>query len=114
MEIPDVLWTKVVKKIRPFKAVENDCIPGFYLKKFPSVCMVLRTVISQWINGDRQTHDWLVEGRTRLVPKTTPTSNLPKDYRPIAVLNTTYKLLTSVIAGKLQEHLQRYDLVPPE
>ena len=55
-----------------------------------------------------------MEGRTRLVPKTTPSSNLPKDYRPIDVLNTTHKLLTSVIACKLQDHLQRHDLVPPE
>ena len=51
------------------------------------------------IKGPKQTPDWLVEGATNLLPKKEETW-IPKNYRPIACLSTTFKILTSVITDR--------------
>ena len=103
-----------MRKVKPFKAVGNDCIQGFFVKKIPAVCKVLRERVTEWINGKRDIPPWLVEGRTRLVPKTNPSSSDAKDYRPIAVLNAIYKVLTSTISHFVQGHCDLHKVVPVE
>ena len=51
---------------------------------------------SEIVKDPKQTPDWLVEGATNLPPKKEETW-IPKNYRPIACLPTTFKILTSVI-----------------
>ena len=50
--------------------------------------------------------DWLVEEATNLLPKKEQT-RIPKTYRPIACLPTTFKILTSVITDRLYSHLEK-------
>ena len=58
---------------------------------------------------------WIVEGRTSLIRKN---KNIdPKvvtNYRPITCLSTTWKLLTSIIANELYNHLAEKGLIPWE
>jgi hypothetical protein len=42
-----------------------------------------------------------------------PDYTIPKAYRPIALLNTTYKLLSSIVANHLSEVLEKHNLIPP-
>jgi hypothetical protein len=42
-----------------------------------------------------------------------PDYMLPKVYQPIALMNTTYKLLSSVIANHLSDILEKHELIPP-
>ena len=61
----------------------------------------------------KQTQDWLVEGATNLLPKKEETW-IPKNYRPIACLPTTFKILTSVIKDRLYSHLEKKAITTPE
>lgn len=45
-------------------------------------------------------------GTTSLVPKTEKPSGDPSQYRPITFLPIIYKTFTSIIAGKIYEHLE--------
>ena len=60
-----------------------------------------------------RTPDWLVEGATNLLPKKEETW-IPKNYRPIACLPTTFKILTSVITDRLYSHLEKEAIMTPE
>ena len=51
-----------------------------------------------------------VEGSTILLPKKVETW-LPKNYRPIACLPTTYKILTSILYVRLYHHLNDQDIM---
>ena len=59
------------------------------------------------------TPEWLVEGTTNLLPKKEETW-IPKKYRPIACLPTTFKILTSVITDRLYNHLEKESIMTPE
>ena len=59
------------------------------------------------------TPEWLVEGTTDLLPKKEETW-IPKNYRPIACLPTTFKILTSVITDILYNPLEKESIMTPE
>ena len=59
------------------------------------------------------TPEWLVEGTTNLLPKKEETW-IPKNYRPIACLPTTFKILTSAITDRLYNHLEKKSIMTPE
>ena len=59
------------------------------------------------------TPEWLVERTTNLLPKKEETW-IPKNYRPIACLPTTFKILTSVITDRLYNHLEKVSIMTPE
>ena len=68
---------------------------------------------SKIVKDPKQTPDWLVEGATNLLPKKEETW-IPKNYRPIACLSTTFKILTSVITDRLLGHLEKEAIMTPE
>ena len=59
------------------------------------------------------TPEWLVEGTTNLLPKKEETWIL-KNFRPIACLPTTFKILTSAITDRLYNHLEKESIMTPE
>ena len=65
------------------------------------------------VKDPKQTPDWLVEGATNLLPKKEETW-IPKNYRPIACLPTTFKILTSVITDRLYSHLEKEAIMTSE
>ena len=68
---------------------------------------------SEIIKDPKQTPDWLVEGATNLLPKKEETW-IPKNFRPIACLPTTFMILTSVIIDRLYAHLEKEAIMTPE
>ena len=65
------------------------------------------------INDPQQIPEWLVEGTINLLPKKEETW-IPKNYRPIACLPTTFKILTSVITDRLYNTLENESIMTPE
>ena len=65
------------------------------------------------IKDPKQTPDWLVEGAANLLPKKEQTW-IPKNYRPIANLLITFKILTSVSKDRLYSHLKKEAIITPE
>ena len=68
---------------------------------------------SKIFKDPKQTPDWLVEGSTNLLPRKEETW-IPKNYRPIACLPTTFKILTSVNTDILCSHLEKEAIMTPE
>ena len=79
-----------LKSKRNWAAPGNDKITNFWLKKITSINDKLTIVINRFINDRIHIPRWLVEGRTVLIPKTENSG--AADHRPIACLNTMYKL----------------------
>ena len=65
------------------------------------------------VKDPNQTPDWLVEGATNLLPKKEETW-IPENYRPIACMPTTFKILTSVLTDRLYSHLEKEAIMTPE
>ena len=75
-------------------------LPNFWIKQFKSLHKPMAEAYSEIIKDPKQTQDWLVEWATNLLPKKEETW-ISKNYRPIACLPTTFKILTSVITDRL-------------
>ena len=57
--------------------------------------------------------NWLAEGTTYLLAKTTETANA-KNYRPITCLSTFYKILTSMLTDRMYTFMEANKLFPLE
>ena len=68
---------------------------------------------SQIMQDPSLTPEWLVEGTTNLPPKKEETL-IPRNYRPIACLPTTFKILTSVITDRLYNDLEKESIMTRE
>ena len=80
---------------------------------FPEAEHALRLVTEEMLNTAIPFPDWLVTGRTVLIPKKGEAKGLGI-YRPIARLNTQYKLATAVMSDSLQAHVEAIGLLPEE
>ena len=85
---------------------------NFWIKQFKSLHKPMAEFL-EIIKDLKQTPDWLVQEATNLLPKKEETL-IPKNYRPIACLPTTFKILTSVITDRLYSHLEKEAIMTPE
>ena len=88
-------------------------LPNFFIKHFKTLHKPMAQAYSEIIKDLKQTPDWLVEGATNLLPKKEETW-IPKIYRPIACLPTTFKVLPSVITDRLYSQLEKKAIMTPE
>ena len=95
------------------KSPGPDRLPNFWIKQFKSLHKSMAEAYSKIVKDPKQTPDWLVEGSTNLLPKKEETW-IPKNYRSIACLPTTFKILTSVITDRLYNHLEKEAIMTPE
>lgn len=106
-------WKQVRSKVSNWKAPGRDGIYGAWLKAFPSLETALVDQLWSMINLETRVPDWLVEGRTVLIPKEGCTGR-PEQYRPITCLNVTYKALTGLLSEIIRHHLGDSDVFPEE
>jgi hypothetical protein len=95
--VTPAVWGKVLGRVRPHKAAGPDGLPAVWYKKLSAAGEILRRISEEVINGDTELEQWFVEGRTVLLHKGGLTTN-PANYRPIACLNTAFKIITATIA----------------
>uniref|UniRef100_A0A914IA39 Reverse transcriptase domain-containing protein n=1 Tax=Globodera rostochiensis TaxID=31243 RepID=A0A914IA39_GLORO len=104
-------WLKVVAKVRPRKAPGPDGIPNLLWKKITPA----NRWLFEWVMQIREKRcrfpKWLTKGRIVLLPKK-PNAQEPGDLRPIACLNTCYKLMTGLMTRWLSRHLNTNGLLP--
>ena len=106
------LWVNMTRAAN-WKSPGPDGLPNFWIKQFKNLHKPMPEAYSQTVKDPKQTPDWLVEGATNLLPKKEETW-IPKNYRPIACLPTTFKILTSVITDRLYNHLEKEAIMTPE
>ncbi|KAK6035430.1 reverse transcriptase [Cooperia oncophora] len=105
-ELTEETWRTLFSKVKPWKASGPDGIQGFWWKHLPEAKRQLKT----WcLRAQRQPRksipNWLCQGRVVLIPKKRgdPRSLGPGDFRPIACLNTCYKILTGMMAAHISQ-----------
>ena len=101
-EITEKIIKKEVSKRKNWTAPGVDGIQNFWWKRFEPVHKALTRAFKR-IYDERNIPDWWPSGRTVLLPKTKDLSD-EKNYRPITCLNTSYKLLTGLVAKHMREH----------
>jgi hypothetical protein len=108
------LWDRVVRKAKPWKAHGPDGLQGYWWKVFVSANMaLLNLVLHHLTSGESLPQPWITEGRIVLIHKAGPKS-VPGNFRPIACLNTCYKLLTGYVTMYLNQHVTERNIMPKE
>ena len=111
--LDEARFRKILKKAKSWSAPGPDGIVNFWWKVFPEAERALRLVTEEMLNATTPFPDWLVTGRTILIPKKGEAKD-PGNYRPIACLNTQYKFATAVLADSLAAFVEANDLLPKE
>lgn len=84
-----------------------DKITNYWMKKITEAHEGLAIALTKIINNEQSLPQWLCEGKCIMIPKTE--NPKAKDHRPITLLNTMYKLVTSVIDARLRKHQEQYN-----
>ena len=83
---------------------------NYWWKKLTVVHEQIAEAYENIINDAREIDiEWLVMGETELIPKEGDWS--AANQRPITLLNTCYKWLTSVLKEKMEKHLAKFDML---
>lgn len=105
--------TTVIKFSHNWKAPGIDKVHNFWLKYLTSLHKQLLWAFNKILKEPDNMPGWMTEGTAYLIPKSRETRN-PKNYRPIACLPTTYKILTGILCNRIYSHLQNNQILPEE
>ena len=100
-----------LKKTSNWKSPGPDADPNFWFKQLTALHQHLLTAYNQAIEHPESLPDWFTTAQTYLLPKCKDTEN-PKNYRPIACLSTSYKVLTSILTERSHTHITKNNILP--
>jgi len=103
---------EALKKSHNWKSPGQDKIHNFWYKNFPTVHEPMAKAMDNIIKTGK-IEKFLTTGITYLLPKSDNASE-PSKYRPITCLTTMYKILTSIIASKIYNHLSNNNIIAEE
>ena len=63
-------WSRALMKMKGWKAPGPDGIAGFWWKAFPVAKEALKDLLGAILDQESEVPDWMVKGRTVLLPKT--------------------------------------------
>ena len=101
--------TKTINKKKNWSAPGPDGICNYWLKKLTVLHKPLSEIIEELLNDDTSLPAWINRGRTLLIPKEGEWDTA--NQRPITCLNTTYKLMTSLMVPYVDNHLEQTGLL---
>ena len=108
----DELQTALMKT-NNWKSPDPDAVPSFWLKQLTALHQHLLNVYNQAIEDPERLPNWFTRAQTYLLPNCKDTEN-PKNYRPIACLSTSYKVLTSILTERSYTHITKNNILPEE
>ena len=92
-----------LKHMCNWKAPSVDLIHAFWWKKFSAIHERLPDQLQKVLEGS--VPNWMVTGRTTLIQKVKSRGSIPSNFRPITCLPIIWKLLTSILAKVVYQHL---------
>jgi ribonuclease HI/exonuclease III len=106
---------KHIAQLKPFKAPGPDGIPNIVLIKCADILIDrLWRIYSAIVERGLYYTPWKAFTTIVLRKPGKPRYDVPKAYRPIALLNTLSKVLTSIIAEQLTFFSEKYQLLPTQ
>ncbi|CAH0555597.1 unnamed protein product [Brassicogethes aeneus] len=102
----------VLQKSPPWKAPGEDGIPTYLYKILPAANRYLNQHMQRIFSGATSINEADTRATVILIHKKGDPEN-PSNYRPIALLNNDYKMLTATITLMLKENLPKW-AIPPE
>jgi hypothetical protein len=105
---------RVISKAHNWKAPGLDNIHNFWLKSFKFVHGHLAKFFNRIVEDPNCAPEYFARGQTYMLPKDLADTRNPAKYRPITCLNTSYKLLTGILADRIYAHLDRYGILAEE
>ena len=100
-------------KIKPFKALEPDGIPNVVLTKCADrLTDRLLSIYGAIFKKGLSYEPWKQSTTVVLRKPGKPKYDVPKAYRPIALLNTMWKVLTAIVADHLTFVTETHQLLP--
>ena len=106
-------FEKTLSKMKNNGAPGNDLIRCYWIKKLTITHKPLVHQFNTVYERNDTLPEWLVTGRTILLPKNNETAQA-KNYRPIACQNITYKLFTGIINAFMVDHCTVNNIITPE
>jgi ribonuclease HI/endonuclease/exonuclease/phosphatase family metal-dependent hydrolase len=102
-----------IAKLSPYKAHGPDGIPNVVLQRCVDILSTRLTRIFRAVMELDTYYDPWKEFTTVVLRKPgKPNYEVPKAYRPIALISTTAKVLTSIVAESLSRLVERHHLLP--
>ena len=100
-------------KLKPYKAPGPDGIPNVVITKCVDLLAErLLHIFKAMLERNLHYKPWKTFHTVVLRKPGKPRYDLPKAYRPVALLNTLWKLLAAIIAGQITYHSEKYQLLP--
>ena len=105
---------RAIARLKPYKAPGPDGVPNIVLMKCADILIdrLWRIYAAIWDRGLYYA-PWHESVTIVLRKPGKPRYDTPKAYRPIALLNTLGKILTSIAAEQLTYYTDKYRLLPP-
>jgi len=103
-----------LKRLKPYKAPGPDGIPNIVLTKCADLLIErLLPIFGAMLERNLQYGPWKTFTTVVLRKPGKPRYDVPKAYRPIALLNTMWKALTAIIAEHISYLSEKHQLLPP-
>ena len=102
-----------LKKLKPFKAPGPDGIPNITLTKCADlIAERLSHIYRAMLDKNLMYKPWKMFITVVLRKPGKPNYDVPKAYRPIALLNTMWKVATAIIANHISYITEKHQLLP--
>ena len=102
-----------IRKLKPYKASGPDGIPNIVLIRCADLLIDrLYHIYKAMLERNIHYAPWKTFTTVVLRKPGKPRYDVPKAYRPIALLNTMWKVLAAVVADQLSYYSEKYQLIP--
>jgi len=102
-----------IRKLKPYKAPGPDGIPNIVLMRCADLLADrLLNIYKAMLERNLHYSPWKNFTTVVLRKPGKPRYDVPKAYRPIALLNTMWKVLAAVVADQLTFYSEKYSLLP--
>ena len=103
-----------LRKTKPFKAPEPDGIPNIALSNCANLIVNrLYFIYDAMLEKGLHYSPWKISTMVVLQKPGKLQYNIPKAYRPIALLSTMWKILTTIVAGHITHLTEKHQLLSP-